>query len=174
MALASLFNDLKGVSLDLNNINYWRVAWGITAIFGLFNIVLVIYRLWFHPLTRFPGPKLLAATTWYEAYVDLFHHDFPERLAKIHEKYGRILAPNLGPNSVFNIWLGPIVRVAPNEIHVNDAEFFQTVFAAAAKHRTDIIPPRGLGQDGKINCDRKPLASFSSGQTRFYWLHAYT
>jgi hypothetical protein len=89
MALASLFNELKGLSLDPYNINYWHVAGGITAIFGVYSFVLVVYRLWFHPLAGFPGPKLLAATTWYEAYVDLFHHDFPERLAKIHTKYGR-------------------------------------------------------------------------------------
>lgn len=67
------------------------------------------------------------------------------------------------------------MRVAPHEIHVNDAEFFQTVFAAAAKHRTDIIPPRGLGQDGKSSSDLKTrLVPYSSGQTRFHWLDANT
>lgn len=88
MALASLFNELEGLSLDPSNLNYCHVAGGIAAIFGVYSFVLVVYRLWFHPLAGFPGPKLLAATKWYEAYVDLFHHDFPERLAKIHEKYG--------------------------------------------------------------------------------------
>ncbi|EMR65631.1 putative benzoate 4-monooxygenase cytochrome protein [Eutypa lata UCREL1] len=155
MALASLFNELEGLSLDPSNLNYCHVAGGIAAIFGVYSFVLVVYRLWFHPLAGFPGPKLLAATKWYEAYVDLFHHDFPERLAKIHEKYG------------------PIVRVAPHEIHANDAEFFQTVFAAAAKHRTDIIPPRGLGQDDSIGSTpthdmhqlrRKPLDKFMGQQ----------
>ncbi|KUL83821.1 hypothetical protein ZTR_06624 [Talaromyces verruculosus] len=67
----------------------------------------------------------------------------------------------------------PIVRVAPNEIHVNDAEFFQSVFVAAAKHRTDIIPPRGLGQDDSIGSTRthdmhqlrrKPLDKFMGRQ----------
>lgn len=72
------------------------------------------------------------------------------------------VTPSPEPHAVCNNCLGPIVRVAPHEIHVNDAEFFQNVFAAAAKHRTDIIPPRGLGQDGKTNCDLKPLASCSS------------
>jgi hypothetical protein len=40
------------------------------------------------------------------------------------------------------------VRVSPWELHINDADFFTTVFATTANHRTDIIPPRGLGMDG--------------------------
>lgn len=151
MALASLINELEGLSLDPSNINYWHVAGSIAAIFGVYSFVLVVYRLYFHPLAGFPGPKLLAATTWYEAYVDLVHHDFPERLAKIHKQYGKKtrIKSWASRSAVCNHCLGPIVRVAPHEIHINDAEFFQTVFAAAAKHRTDIIPPRGLGQEGK-------------------------
>lgn len=93
MALASLISDLQGLRLDASDINYWRVAGGITVLFGVYSFVLVVYRLWFHPLAGFPGPKLLAATTWYETYVDLVHHDFPERLAKIHAKYGRNTHP---------------------------------------------------------------------------------
>ncbi|KAK4061966.1 uncharacterized protein Triagg1_10129 [Trichoderma aggressivum f. europaeum] len=156
MALVSLLDGLQGLrQLGSNSINYWYVGGGISALFSVYAFVLVVYRLWFHPLARFPGPKLLAATTWYETIIDLFHHDFPERLAKIHKEYG------------------PIVRVAPNEIHVNDADFFQSVFVAAAKHRTDIIPPRGLGQDDSIGSTpthdmhqmrRKPLDKFMGRQ----------
>lgn len=99
MALASVFTEIKALAseLTLDNINPLYVAAGIVGAFTVYSIVLVVYRLWFHPLAGFPGPKLLAATTWYEAYVDLVHHDFPERLAKIHEKYGKYPSP---PNSL--------------------------------------------------------------------------
>jgi len=89
MALVSLLDRLKSLNLDPYNINYWHVAGGITALFGAYSFVLVVYRLWFHPLAGFPGPKLLAATTWYEAIIDLFYQDFPKRLATIHAKYGK-------------------------------------------------------------------------------------
>lgn len=88
MALVSLFDGLEGLKLDSYGINYWYVGGSISTLFAVYAFVLVVYRLWFHPLANFPGPKLLAATSWYETIVDLFYHDFPERLAKIHQKYG--------------------------------------------------------------------------------------
>ncbi|KAI1258583.1 putative benzoate 4-monooxygenase cytochrome P450 [Xylariaceae sp. FL1019] len=128
---------------------------GVAVLVALYSIGLVAYRLFFHPLRKFPGPKYLAASTWYEAIVDIAYHDFPERLAKVHEEYG------------------PIIRVGPNEIHINDAEYFLEVFASAAKHRTDIIPPKGLGMDASLGSTpghelhamrRKPLEKFLSRQ----------
>ena len=70
-------------------LTYRHIIFAGIGIFTLYGLGLVIYRLYFHPLAGFPGPKLLAATTWYEAFVDIGPHDFPQRLAKIHKEYGR-------------------------------------------------------------------------------------
>ncbi|TRX91612.1 hypothetical protein FHL15_007394 [Xylaria flabelliformis] len=128
---------------------------GLAALAVVYYIALVAYRLWFHPLAAFPGPKLIAASTWYETVCDLFYQDFPERLSKLHQRYG------------------PIIRVAPNEIHINDADYYLEVFASAAKHRTDGIPSLGLGIDASLGSTvghelhqmrRKPLEKFLARQ----------
>lgn len=165
MGFFSSTRFLPSVELGHVHAGYSHILLAIVAGISLYGFGLAVYRIYFHPLAKFPGPKLLAATTWYEALVDIGPHDFPARLAALHKKYGQFLKrsgiPHAGQDNIatgdgINIFelllmnkIGPIIRVAPNEIHVNDAEFFQDVFATAARHRTDIIPPRGLGQEGE-------------------------
>jgi hypothetical protein len=58
------------------------VAWLVT---------LAIYRLYLHPLARagFPGPRLAAVTTWYEAYFDVFlQGQYIFQIERMHQKYG--------------------------------------------------------------------------------------
>ncbi|KAH8194088.1 hypothetical protein TruAng_011751 [Truncatella angustata] len=150
-----LYDRLDAVVFAFRNSDYWDILWRAATVLVVYNIGLIVHRLFLSPLAKFPGPKLLAATPWYETLVDIWNHDFPERLRKIHEQYG------------------PIVRVSPWELHINDAGFIDTVFATAAKHRTDIIAPQGLGMDDSVGSTaqhdvhqmrRKPLDKFLSRQ----------
>ncbi|KAI0884561.1 cytochrome P450 [Annulohypoxylon maeteangense] len=71
----------------------------------------VLYRLFLHPLARFPGPKLAAITRWYEGYYDIIqngHYTF--KIAELHKEYG------------------PIIRISPYELHVNDPAFFEQLY----------------------------------------------
>jgi hypothetical protein len=48
-----------------------------------------IYRLYFHPLSKFPGPRFAATTHLYEFYHDVVRNGmFLWEIQKMHEKYG--------------------------------------------------------------------------------------
>ena len=52
---------------------------------------LAIYRLFFHPLSRYPGPKLAAITGWYETYFDcMCGGAFSKHVDDLHRRYGNI------------------------------------------------------------------------------------
>jgi hypothetical protein len=50
----------------------------------------VVYRLYFSPLAKFPGPRLAAATLWYEAYYDVIKQgQYTFKIKELHQKYGK-------------------------------------------------------------------------------------
>lgn len=90
------------------------------ASFAAYGVYLVVYRLWFHPLRHFPGPKLAAATYWYEVYYEWFHgpyHGLYEwQIRKLHDRYG------------------PIIRRTPDELSIQDSDFFDVFFAGGRRN----------------------------------------
>jgi hypothetical protein len=52
----------------------------------------LIYRLYFSPIAKFPGPKLAAATLWYEFYYDVIKSgQYIFEIERMHKKYGKFL-----------------------------------------------------------------------------------
>ncbi|KAF2758957.1 putative cytochrome P450 [Pseudovirgaria hyperparasitica] len=79
-------------------------------------LVLTVYRLFFHPLARFPGPAYAAVSRWHEWYYDVY----------------------LGGKLIF--WIehlhkvyGPIVRITPDEVHILDADLWETLYTKAGR-----------------------------------------
>lgn len=67
----------------------------VAAIFGAYfsyHTVLILYRLSpFHPLARFPGPRISHATQWYRTYYEVFKGGvMSKQLKKLHEVYGEL------------------------------------------------------------------------------------
>lgn len=74
------------VQFLLEKPTFAALAFGILYLIGD-----AIYRLYFHPLSRFPGPKIAAVTGWYETYHDLIRRGmFIWKIQEMHEKYGKL------------------------------------------------------------------------------------
>ena len=105
----------------------------------VYALILAIYRLYFHPLAQFPGPKLAALTKWYEAYYDLFKWpggQFMYEIDLMHEVYGKcppVVSDTDQPFITLHFCLlGPIVRVNPDELHVKDSGWAEVLYTGHA------------------------------------------
>ena len=90
----------------------------ITAVGSLFYaLVRVVYNVFFHPLSRFPGPCGAACTRWWLAYKELGRGVSLSTLrAELHQKYG-IPYPCCSFNCSIDAGQGDIIRIAPNEVN---------------------------------------------------------
>ena len=61
--------------------------------FVLYVIGLYVYRMYFDRLSHIPGPKLAAASLWYEFYYDVvLKGRYTYKIRELHEEYGKRIA----------------------------------------------------------------------------------
>ena len=85
--------------------------------FATYLVGLAVYRLCFSPIAKFPGPKLAALSRWYEFYYEvILRGQFTFHISELHKRYG------------------PIIRIAPDELHISDSDFWGTLYGPG---RTD-------------------------------------
>ncbi|KAL5364358.1 cytochrome P450 [Aspergillus floccosus] len=132
------------------------VPWGLASIV-VWLALRSIYRLYFHPLSKFPGPKLAAITSGYEFYYNVIRRGmFIWEIERLHQQYG------------------PIIRVSPREIHIKDPNYYDEIYASSARKREkDPILVAQFGLDGSAFSSvspedhrqrRAPLDKFFSKQ----------
>ena len=103
----------------------------------------ILYRLYFHPLSKFPGSKLAAATKWYEFYFDIVSGQggrFIFEIDRMHDCYGSCHKCRFQEEANAKIRPGPIVRINPDELHVKDPSFYGTLYGAPGSVGSQAFP----------------------------------
>lgn len=88
-AIQMMRSTLHAISLNQLKLHNSEIgallALGIAICFA----VRTVYRLFFHPLSHFPGPKLAAISHLYEFYYDVIRNGiYIEKIDGMHQKYG--------------------------------------------------------------------------------------
>lgn len=101
-----------------------------------------VYNVYFHPLRKFPGPKRAVVGNFYEFYYDVIKDGtYLLEIKKMHEKYGKIGASAPIDSAADTIGLtGPIVRITPDELHINDGDFYNQIYIGNTR-RVDKYAP---------------------------------
>ncbi|KAL2151657.1 hypothetical protein VTH82DRAFT_6755 [Thermothelomyces myriococcoides] len=105
--------DFAGAVLSLRGLATLVLLW------VAYQIALMLYNISpFHPLSRFPGPKIAAASYLYEAYYDwILVGRYGKVIKRMHDKYG------------------PIVRINPDELHCSDPYFTDEIYTGPGRIR---------------------------------------
>ena len=82
-------------------------------------VLTMAVRLFAHPLARVPGPRLAAVTNLWHAHYAKNGRMF-ELATTLHKKYG------------------PVVRVGPNEVWLDSAEAFKTIYSKTSGPRVPL------------------------------------
>ncbi|KAI1206780.1 putative cytochrome P450 [Annulohypoxylon truncatum] len=90
----------------------WQNLWALLAIARD-----AIYNAYFHPLSRFPGPRLAAFSNAPFSIAFLGGRQ-PYKMLGLHRRYG------------------PVVRVAPNELSFSTAQSFRDIYGFRQGHKT--------------------------------------
>ncbi|KAF7555734.1 hypothetical protein G7046_g6479 [Stylonectria norvegica] len=120
------------MTLDLGHLWMWL---GLSLGGGLVYVVgIIVYRVFFHPLAKYPGPfiaKITDAFQLYHAYKGDRHLEF----WRMHQKYGKIV--RFGPNSVSFNSNKALKEIYGFRSNVGKAEFYNAfVHPMANTHNT--------------------------------------
>ncbi|KAL4776899.1 cytochrome P450 [Aspergillus nidulans var. acristatus] len=124
-------STLKFLASDIRSI-IWRLATLILVVAILRTAWVVIYRVYFHPLAKVPGP-LLARITWlYSFWYNIVTKRFYLRVRELHEQYG------------------PVIRITPDEIHLSDPENLEKIYFVGSRYPKDAAFYGAFGADRSV------------------------
>ncbi|KAL5319155.1 hypothetical protein ACEPPN_012204 [Leptodophora sp. 'Broadleaf-Isolate-01'] len=111
------------MTLDLTS----SALWALYAAQAML-LAIICYRRFFHPLHSVPGPFLPAVTRLYLWYHNVIKDgSYYKKIDEMHVKYG------------------PVVRIAPNEIHLADPDNYDKIYSLSSKFYKDPLFYNALG-----------------------------
>jgi hypothetical protein len=100
----------------------------------LHRIGLIIYRIFLHPLSKYPGPKYLAISGLTRFYYENVRGEFYKEIRDLHDQYGNI------------------VRIAPNELSIDGSIGWEDIYghkkAGKLEFLKDLLFYQGVGVPG--------------------------
>ncbi|KAH9059880.1 putative P450 monooxygenase [Lactarius vividus] len=100
------------------------------AVILTYSIWRIVYNLYFHPLSHFPGPKLAACSRLWLAYREIIKKESLSDLrVELHRQYGEI------------------VRLAPNELHFSNPAAYNDIYNHRNKWDKDRLLYSAFNQD---------------------------
>ncbi|KAJ5348301.1 uncharacterized protein N7506_001554 [Penicillium brevicompactum] len=101
------------------------------ALIPIYYVGLIVYNIYFHPLSHYPGPKSMAATRI--PYMRMvLKGQCPQQTLALHQQYGNV------------------VRIAPNELSFADGDAWKPIYGTRVGHGqkrkdTRFYPPTAGG-----------------------------
>ena len=142
-----------------------QIAVTLVSTFTIYKVAEVFYRLFLHPLAKFPGPKWAAVTDWWELYQEndsdgcLFL-----KLDDLHEQYGTACARlEILQRNIVECPSGPIIRIRPNEVHIKDPEWMDVLFTGSSHVSWNVSRWKARASTPSKVRHRDPIVAHSLG-----------
>ncbi|SMQ52984.1 unnamed protein product [Zymoseptoria tritici ST99CH_3D7] len=112
------------MAFHISTFDYSNPGWAVPLAVSIFFFYIawpVLYNLVLSPVASIPGPKLAGLTRWVETY----HECFNEQGGRFQWAYRQ-----------WHDFYGPIIRIAPNEIHIRDSDFYDKLYSHKPQDKT--------------------------------------
>ncbi|KND86588.1 Isotrichodermin C-15 hydroxylase, partial [Tolypocladium ophioglossoides CBS 100239] len=98
IGLSRMGHSFDAILDSWHNGSLSRMLGLVLALVVAYGFAKAVYRIWFHPLSKFPGPPLLSATYLPYAYSNYIKGVWVKKMVGLHRKYGP--AVRIGPNHI--------------------------------------------------------------------------
>ncbi|KAF1940511.1 cytochrome P450 46A1 [Clathrospora elynae] len=125
MDISSKAHKVLGLGQVLKSRSILQITALLVTVVFMRWVVRGIYRVYFHPLSRFPGPKFSAFTRIPHIFA-IFNGSLHTYVARLHDQYG------------------DIVRISPDELSFLNPQAWRDIYSHGSKTNEGTVPPKYL------------------------------